>query len=65
MVGQPRTIHSDAEFRFLEETYGLSQADGFEFPLPGSSILSPPPGKMGVYLRTLDASLRLPLTDFH
>lgn len=38
--------------------------DGVEFPFPGSSILSPPPGKVGFYLKTLDVGLHLPLTNF-
>lgn len=38
--------------------------DGVDFPLPGSSITSPPPGKVGVYLKSLDVGLFLPLTDF-
>lgn len=37
--------------------------DGVEFLLPGSSIMSPP-GKVEVYLKTLNIGLRLPLTDF-
>lgn len=64
MAGQPVTLPFHAEFQFLEETYGLFPADGVEFPLPSSSILSPPPGKVGVYLKTLDAGSRLPLPTF-
>lgn len=48
----------------MEEIYSLSSADGVEFPSLGSSIMSPPPGKVGVYLKTLDTGLRLPLADF-
>lgn len=48
----------------LVDTYGLSPTDGVEFLAQKSMILSPPPGKVGVYLKTLDSGLRLPLTDF-
>ncbi|CAI9285721.1 unnamed protein product [Lactuca saligna] len=64
MAGESSTLPSESDFRFLEETYGLSPTDGVEFPFPGLSILSPPPGKVGVYLMTLNAGLRLPLIDF-
>lgn len=63
MAGQLGTLPSEADFKFPGDTYGLSLVDGVEFLLPGSSIMSPPPGKMGVYyLETLDAGLCLPLT---
>lgn len=64
MADSSINIPSNAEYWYLEETYGLSSADGVEFPLPGSSITSPAPGKVGVYLKFLDAGVRLPLTDF-
>ncbi|CAI9297787.1 unnamed protein product [Lactuca saligna] len=51
-------------YKYLVETYRLSSADGVEFPSPGSSITSPPPGKVGIYLKSLNVRLRLPLTDF-
>ncbi|CAI9279681.1 unnamed protein product [Lactuca saligna] len=64
MVDPYGTLPTEAEYKFLAETYGLSSADGVDFPSPGSSIMSPPPGKVRVYLKTLNARLRLPLTDF-
>ncbi|CAI9294247.1 unnamed protein product [Lactuca saligna] len=64
MANLPGFIPSAAEYRQLEITYDLSSLVGVEFPSPGSSISSPPPGKIGVYLKTLDTSVRFPLTDF-
>ncbi|CAI9298764.1 unnamed protein product [Lactuca saligna] len=58
------SIPSSSEFVTLQEAYGLTPADGVEFPVSGSLITRPPPGKVGVYLKTFDAGLRLPLTDF-
>ncbi|CAI9297856.1 unnamed protein product [Lactuca saligna] len=64
MVNLPVVIPSPVEYRQLEMTYGLSSLEGVEFPSPGSSISSPPPDKIGVYLKTLDAGICFPLTDF-
>ncbi|CAI9298460.1 unnamed protein product [Lactuca saligna] len=64
MANLPGIIPSAAEYRQLETTYGLSSLEGVEFPSPGSSISSPPPGKIGVSLKTLDVDIRFPLTDF-
>lgn len=64
MAAQFVATLSEADFKLLKDAYGLSLADGVEFPSPDSMILSPPPDKVGVYLKTLDASLRLPLSDF-
>ena len=64
MENLPGVIPSAAEYCQLEITYGLSSLEGVEFPSPGSSISSPPPGKIGVYLKTLDTGIRFPLTDF-
>ena len=64
MANLPGIIPSAAEYRQLEATYGLSSLEGVEFPSPGSSISSPTPGKIGVFLKTLDAGIRFPLTDF-
>ncbi|CAI9301722.1 unnamed protein product [Lactuca saligna] len=58
------TIPSEAEFKLLSDAYSLSPPDGVEFQLPDLMILSPPPGKVGVYLKTLDNGLCLPLTNF-
>lgn len=57
-------IPSSVEFVTLQEAYDLNPADGVEFPASGSLITQPPPGKVGVYLKTFDAGLRLPLIDF-
>ncbi|CAI9295745.1 unnamed protein product [Lactuca saligna] len=66
MANLPRIIPSSAEYRKLEVMYGLSSLEGVEFPSAGSSISSPlpPSGKIGVFLKTLNAGIRLPLTDF-
>ncbi|CAI9286500.1 unnamed protein product [Lactuca saligna] len=64
MADSSINLPSNVAYQYLEETYGLASADGIEFPLPGSSITSPPPGKGGVYLKSLDVGLRLPLIDF-
>ena len=64
MATQSGTIPSEAELKLLSDAYGLSLDDGVEFPLPDSMILSPPPGNVGVYLKTLNAGLHLFLTDF-
>lgn len=64
MAGQSGTLPSEVDFKFLGETCVLSPAGGVEFPLPGSSILSPLPSKVGVYLKTLETTLRLSLTNF-
>ncbi|CAI9283409.1 unnamed protein product [Lactuca saligna] len=60
----PGILPSAAEYRRLEATYSLSSLEGVEFPAPGSSISSPPPDKIGVLLKTLDAGICFPLTDF-
>ena len=57
-------IRTTYEFENLQETYGLSLADRVEFPVPGAVITSPPSGKVNVYLKMLDACLRLALTEF-
>ncbi|CAI9297948.1 unnamed protein product [Lactuca saligna] len=57
-------IPSSSEFDTLQEAYGLTPADGVEFLVFGSLINRPPPGKVSVYLKTFDAGLYLPLTDF-
>lgn len=64
MATQSCTIPSEVEFKLLSNVYGLSLADGVKFPLPNSMILSPPLVKVGVNLKTLDAIMCLPLTDF-
>lgn len=64
MDAQSGSTPSEADFKLLGDAYGLSPADGVEFPSPKLMILSPPPGKVGIYLKTLDAGLRLPLSDF-
>ncbi|CAI9280141.1 unnamed protein product [Lactuca saligna] len=64
MANSSGTLPTEAEYKFLGEMYGLSPADGVEFPSPGSSIMSPPPGKVGVYFKTLFVGLFLNLTDF-
>ncbi|CAI9270587.1 unnamed protein product [Lactuca saligna] len=63
MANLPGIIPSSAEYRKLEVMYGLSFLEGVEFPSAGSSISSPP-GKIVVFLKTLDVGIRLPLTDF-
>ena len=63
MASPPGIVPSAYEYSFLETTYGLTSLDGVEFPSPGSFIL-PPPRKVEIYQKTLDAGLRLPLTDF-
>ena len=64
MVALSGAILFEADFKLLGDAYGLSLADGVEFPSLKSMILSPPPCKVGIYLKTLDAGLRLPLSDF-
>ena len=65
MDAQSGSTPSEADFKLLGDAYGLSPKDGVEFPSPESMILSPPPGKVGIYLKTLDAGLRLPFSDFY
>ena len=48
----------------LQEAYGLTPIDGVEFSTARVVITSPLPRKVGVYLKTFDAALRLPLTNF-
>ncbi|CAI9290899.1 unnamed protein product [Lactuca saligna] len=64
MDNLPSILPSATEYRQLEITYGLTSLEGVEFPSPDSSISSPPSGKIGVYLKTLHAGIRFPLTDF-
>ncbi|CAI9263223.1 unnamed protein product [Lactuca saligna] len=64
MENLPSILPSAAEYQQLETTYGISPLGGMEFPSHGSFISSPPPGKIGIYQKTLDAGVRLPLTDF-
>lgn len=42
----------------------MSPAEGVEFPVSGAVITAPPAKKFSIYLKTLDAGLHLPLTDF-
>ncbi|CAI9292753.1 unnamed protein product [Lactuca saligna] len=60
MTSPPGIVPSATEYQHLESTYGLSSLDGVEFPSSGSSIMSPPPRKLGIYQKVI----RLPLTDF-
>lgn len=46
---------SSSEFDTLQEAYGLTPADGVEFPAPSSLITRPSAGKVGIYLKTIDA----------
>ncbi|CAI9281232.1 unnamed protein product [Lactuca saligna] len=46
MASPSGIVPSASEYSYLETTYGLTSLDGVEFPSPGSSILSPPPGKV-------------------
>ncbi|CAI9274521.1 unnamed protein product [Lactuca saligna] len=62
MAAQSGDIPSEADFKLLGDAYGLSSIDGVEFPSPKSMILSPPLGKVGIYLKTLENGLRLLLT---
>lgn len=61
MIGQPSATPSKADLKLIGDD--LSLADGVEFPSPDSMILSPPPGKVGVYLKTFDTRFHLPLLD--
>ena len=63
MADLPGILPSAAEYRRLEATNGSSSLEGVEFPAPASSISSPPPGKIGVFLKTLDDGIRFPLTE--
>lgn len=64
MASSMSLVPNSSEFATLQEAYGLTLAGGVEFPAAGAVITSPPPGKVGVYLKTFDTSLHLPLTDF-
>ncbi|CAI9268435.1 unnamed protein product [Lactuca saligna] len=64
MADSSGNLPSSVEYQYLEQTYDLSSMDGVKFLPHGSSITSPRPGKMGVYLKSFDARLHLPLTDF-
>lgn len=64
MPNESGTIPFESEFKLLVNAYDLSSTDGVEFLLPDAMILSPAPGKVGVYLKILDVVMRLPLTDF-
>ncbi|CAI9303850.1 unnamed protein product [Lactuca saligna] len=63
-AAQPCVTPSDVEFKLLNDAYGFSSTDDVEVPTADSMILSPPVDKVGIYLKTFDAGLRLPLTDF-
>lgn len=43
MAAQTSSTTSKADFKFLEDAYGLSLEDGVEFSLPDSMSSSPPP----------------------
>lgn len=64
MVALPGVTLSDAEFELLIDAYGFSSADNMEFSETDSIILSPFADKVGIYLKSFDVGLRLPLTDF-
>ena len=57
-------VPSSSNFSTLQEAYGLTPVDGVEFPIAGAMITSSTPGKVGVYLKTIDAGLHLPFTNF-
>lgn len=42
----------------------FSPVGGIEFSAPNSMISSPFSGKVGIFIKTFDVGLRLPLTDF-
>ncbi|CAI9268695.1 unnamed protein product [Lactuca saligna] len=63
MASTQSLIPSSYEFDTLQEAFGLTPANGVEFPVSSSLITRPTPGKVGVYLKTFDAGLRLSLTD--
>ncbi|CAI9281334.1 unnamed protein product [Lactuca saligna] len=65
MASSMSLIPSSSKFATLHEAYGLTTANRVEFPAARVVITSPPPGKVGVYQKTFDADLRLPLNDFH
>lgn len=57
MAAQPGVTPTDAKFKLLSNAYGFSSTDGVDFPATDSMILSPPTGKVGIYLKTFDAGL--------
>ncbi|CAI9283781.1 unnamed protein product [Lactuca saligna] len=64
LASQSSVISTEANFKLLGDAYSLSSADEVDFPLLGSMIYYLPPGKVGIYLKTLDVGLCLPLSDF-
>ncbi|CAI9279071.1 unnamed protein product [Lactuca saligna] len=64
MMNQPGIVPSPVEIELLRDTHGFSPTDNMELPIANSMILSPPPEKVGIYFKTFDVGLRLPLTDF-
>lgn len=64
MENQPGIVPSPIEFELLRDTYGFFPADGVELPISDSMIISPPTEKVGIYLKTFNDELRLPLTEF-
>lgn len=61
---QTGIVPSYAKLKLIRETYGFSLVDGVEFPVADSMILSLPTGEVSIYLKTFDAGLRHPLTNF-
>ena len=64
MASSMSLIPSSSEFTTLQEAYSLTPADGVEFLAAGVVIALPLPRKVGVYQKTFDVGLRLPLTGF-
>lgn len=56
-------LHLLQSFNYCE-TLTVFSGGQSGFPVVDSMILSPPPRKVGIYLKTFEARLPLPLTDF-
>lgn len=64
MAAQSNIVPFEVEFKLLNDAYDISSVDSVEFPMTYSMILSLPSDKVGIYSKTFDAGLGLPLTNF-
>lgn len=64
MISSHGVIPTFEYVEILREKYSFLLEDEILIPLDEASFLEPPPGKVGVYVRTFDAGYRLPITYF-
>ncbi|CAH1432849.1 unnamed protein product [Lactuca virosa] len=55
---------SQASLERVASQYGLCPLDGVFLPRPTQHMKDPPPDKVGIYVKTMEAGLRFPISKF-